>query len=578
MASPQYQAALQDFNDARRQAALQQITARLTGKSTELLQYEEVRRKLKARGMVERGLQTVPLDAIVGSVGRFNDYTRAFLPTNASDEERWARVKAYMEEKGFNPIELYKLGEAYFVKDGNHRVSVARQMGNQTIQAYVTEVETRVGLTPEDTPQDVICKANYTDFLDKTNIDQLRPGANLYMTFCDKYDVLLEHIHVHKYFVESELGDEISLEEAATSWYDNVYLHVIDLVQRLGLLYIFRELTEADLYLLVAEHRAELEHELGYFLSTDTVVLDFAKQKNPQTSAVVSRMGGKLYESTIPDELEAGPKVGSWRNEFLAKRPYRAHLFGDSLVVLRGTAADEVMLRHAALVAKRESGRLLGHRIVKKKEALDTPELRATRSMFYEYCARLGVQGEFAVETGKVDNATVRRAAWSDLVVLSLPRGEDAEAALGFGSTTDQIIERSPRPVLVVPENADSPMNKLLLAFDGSPKAMEALYAAAYLTNCWKAQLVVQAVGTEDEVAVQLKQALDYLAEQKIEAKYVAKKEKKVTEALWETAEEHGCNLIVMGGFSYRPVFKMILGSTVNKVLAETPYPVLICR
>lgn len=577
MAIPNYQAALRDFNDARRQAALQQLSARLTGQSTELLQYDEVRRQLRGGNTKDRGLQTVPLGAIVGSAGRYNDYTRAFLPTNDSDEERWARVKTFVEEKGFPPIELYKLGEAYFVKDGNHRVSIARQMGNRTIQAYVTEVETRVPLKPEDKPRDVLCKARYTDFLERTNLDTTRPQSNLYMTFCDRYEVLLEHINVHKYFVEEEQGRIFEFEEAAAHWYDHVYMHVIDLAQRLGLLHIFREITEADLYLLVAEHRAEVEAGLGYFLSTDTVVLNFAKEKNPQTGAVVGRMGEKLYGSTVPDGLEAGPKVGTWRNEFLAKRPYRHHLFGDILIAGRGVPADGVMLRHAALVCKREGGRLLAHHVVGPNDEVDNDEVRGVRSVFYEQCARLGIRGEFAVERGKLDAVVMRRAAWSDLIAISLVRDKGKGATTGFGTMFDQIIERSPRPVLVVPENANSQMEKALLLFDGSSKSMEALYAAAYIANCWGVKLVVQAAGPKDEVALRLKTALDYLAEQHIEAKYVGVQDK-VVAAMWKTAAEHQCDFIIMGGFGYRPVFKLLVGSTVNGVLEETTCPVLICR
>ncbi|RLC75127.1 MAG: universal stress protein, partial [Chloroflexi bacterium] len=84
--------AIQDFHRARNQAKLQQIVARLTGKPSDLLSYEEVRRKLKARASGTRTLKTIPLDAIVGSVGRYNDFTRTFLPRQDSDKERWARV------------------------------------------------------------------------------------------------------------------------------------------------------------------------------------------------------------------------------------------------------------------------------------------------------------------------------------------------------------------------------------------------------------------------------------------------------------------------------------------------------
>ena len=92
---------------------------------------------------------TVPLDSIVGSVGRYEDFTRDFLPRRDSDKERWARVEFLANEStGLPPVELFQIGDAYFVNDGNHRVSVARQSGHTHIEAYVTDVHTRVPLSP----------------------------------------------------------------------------------------------------------------------------------------------------------------------------------------------------------------------------------------------------------------------------------------------------------------------------------------------------------------------------------------------------------------------------------------------
>src|SRR5512138_660003 len=122
--------AILDFQAARKRASIQEILARLQGKSNQLLSYDEVAEKLKLHARSERGMRNIPLDAIVGSVGRYTDFTRTFLPLRANDQERWARVKAAMEEgAGLPPIEVYKVGEVYFVIDGNHRVSIARQLG-----------------------------------------------------------------------------------------------------------------------------------------------------------------------------------------------------------------------------------------------------------------------------------------------------------------------------------------------------------------------------------------------------------------------------------------------------------------
>jgi hypothetical protein len=133
--------AIVDFRRARFRAKLEQVLARLSGRSAELLEYEQVRRRLQATSQVKRGLQNIPLDAVVGSVGRARDYTRSFLPRQDEDEDRWAKIKVAMTGLvGLPPIEVYQIDQAYFVLDGNHRVSVARQLGATYIQAYVTEI------------------------------------------------------------------------------------------------------------------------------------------------------------------------------------------------------------------------------------------------------------------------------------------------------------------------------------------------------------------------------------------------------------------------------------------------------
>ena len=122
--------ALQQFRAARLQGNLEKIQAALSGKSADLLSYEDVRSKVNAQETNLRELKDIPLDAIAGSVGRYADFTRRFFPLQEGDENRWARVRLQAERlDGLPPIEAYQLGEAYFVIDGNHRVSVDAQPG-----------------------------------------------------------------------------------------------------------------------------------------------------------------------------------------------------------------------------------------------------------------------------------------------------------------------------------------------------------------------------------------------------------------------------------------------------------------
>ena len=136
MLTPQSQ---QEFTSARQRAFIEEWLSYLTGRPSDLLSFEEVKEKLRLQDASYKGLQEIELDKIVGSTGRYRDFTRTFLPKSDQTASRWRRIKAVADEQGFPPIEVYQVGEVYFVRDGNHRVSVARLNGAKTIEAYVIE-------------------------------------------------------------------------------------------------------------------------------------------------------------------------------------------------------------------------------------------------------------------------------------------------------------------------------------------------------------------------------------------------------------------------------------------------------
>src|SRR5690606_7233177 len=260
-------AASYDFQRARRRAGLRSAIAQLRGQDPRLLSYEDVRRSLKAVESSERNLEDVPLDAIVGSVGRYQDFTREFLPLVDEDRGRWVDVKLAMTGlQGVPPVELYRIGDAYFVIDGNHRVSVARQLGAKTINAYVTPVHSRVPLGADTDYQSLILAAEYAAFLDATGIDELRPDADLRVTEAGQYPRLVEHISVHQYYMGIERDGPVPWPEAVAHWYDEVYLPVAQAIAEHDLLARFPGRTETDLYLFLSEHRGELEREFGWSL------------------------------------------------------------------------------------------------------------------------------------------------------------------------------------------------------------------------------------------------------------------------------------------------------------------------
>ncbi len=253
-----------DFEQARFKAFLSRLASFFSGRPLRLLSYEEVREKLHLGGPIYRGVQDVPLEKIVGSLNRYHQFDRAFLPLDDSLAERWQRIAhAFYKEVSLPPVVLYKVGEVYFVVDGHHRVSVARQQGQKFIQAEVRECQTRVNITPEIKPEDLEILHEKVHFLERTNLDRLRPEARIKLTIPDGFSRMLEHIAVHRYFMGIDLGREVSEEEAVTHWYDTVYLPVVEIIRESGILEEFPGRTEGDLYLWVMDHQRFLVEAFG---------------------------------------------------------------------------------------------------------------------------------------------------------------------------------------------------------------------------------------------------------------------------------------------------------------------------
>jgi len=253
-----------DYNRARFRAFLNKAWAVVSGQPTNLLSYDEIKEKLRIGGPIYRGLRTVCIDQIVGSLNRYHQFDRAFLPMQDETAERWQRVdRAFYEDIGLPPVVLYKVGQVYFVVDGHHRVSVARQQGQVFIEAEVRECATKVDITPNIKPEDLEILGTKVHFLERTNLDQLRPEANIVLTIPDGFARMLEHIAVHRYFMGLDLKRDVSEEEAITHWYDTVYLPIIGIIRESKVLKEFPSKTEGDLYLWVLDHQHYLAENSG---------------------------------------------------------------------------------------------------------------------------------------------------------------------------------------------------------------------------------------------------------------------------------------------------------------------------
>ena len=253
------------FQQARSRVFWKDMIGLLRGKPAELLSFEDIKQRLRLREESYKGLQNVPLDRIVGSVGRYRDFTSEFLPRNPEMQSRWSRVYAQTQSmEGVPPIELYQIDDVYFVRDGNHRVSVARQMGNETIEAHVTELPTPIDLEPGMTEKQLDAAEAYARFLNTTRLKQTRPHHQpITLSEPHRYVDLLGHVYMHQRALQLGERCDCTLEEAAIDWYDNVYRPAVTLIRKYGVLQHFDARTEGDMYLWLVDHLSEVKAEFG---------------------------------------------------------------------------------------------------------------------------------------------------------------------------------------------------------------------------------------------------------------------------------------------------------------------------
>ncbi|MBK8419553.1 hypothetical protein [Candidatus Villigracilis saccharophilus] len=256
-----------DFSKARFKSFINQIISSFSGKPTNLLSYDNVKEKLHIGGPIYRGVKTIRVEQIAGSLNRYHEFDRAFLPKEDQLASRWQKVdRAFYEDIHLPPVVLYKVGDVYFVVDGHHRVSVAREQGQEYIEAEVRECATRVNITANIKTEDLEILGAKVHFLERTALDHIRPDANIKITIPDGFERMLEHIAVHRYFMGLDLKRDISEEEAVAHWYDTVYLPIVDIIRNSKILKDFKDKTEADLYLWTLDHQHYLTQEKGQAL------------------------------------------------------------------------------------------------------------------------------------------------------------------------------------------------------------------------------------------------------------------------------------------------------------------------
>ena len=575
---------VQDFYRARFRADLEQALARLNGKSIDLLNYEEVRQKLRAVATSLRVLKDIPISSIVGSVGRHTDFNRGFLPRQEIDAERWARLKAAaLDLEGLPPIEVYQIGEAYFVLDGNHRVSVARDLGATHIEAYVTEVAARVSLEADADISEIVRKAAYVEFIERTELDRLHPEADLLASSPDAYDLLERHIDLHRYVMSVEQKRGIPYREAVADWYDAVYLPVAQVIREQGALEEFPGQSEADLYLAVSGYRALTEEVLDWEFEEDAPSAQLPARPQEVVRRLTDRVlrrereaarstGGGASHALLPGEWRRDAIVN--RAQALASENFR--LFTSLMVPVNGEERSWGALDQALLVARRERGRLLGLFVVGDEAGRESEPAKRVETEFQRRCEEAGVPGRLAIAVGEVSRTICDRSQWVDMTVVSLAHPPPSNTLARFSSGFRALLLGCRSPLLAVPARGVRAMERAMLAYNGSEQADEALFVAAYLAQRQNMALSVVSVGQGDEVDKNLANAQAYLAGHGVKATYQARPGPPA-ETVIEAAGAFNAHVILMGGYSRRGVSEIMRGSTVDEVLRTAGRPVLIC-
>ncbi|MEO8745290.1 MAG: ParB N-terminal domain-containing protein [Candidatus Dormiibacterota bacterium] len=247
--------AVEDFDIARARAFRRSLSTILTGRARHLQSMEPM---LKAAGLEGRafgGIREIPIEKIVGSVApdaKTSDFDPGFQPITRRSRDRWTRIyREMVEGDELPPIDVYRVDGKYYVIDGHHRVSVARTLGRATINARVVDVKTRAPLGPDVDAEALLRAAEYAAFLQTTQLHRTRPHARLECSRLGRYDEILSHILGHGYFLSLEQHREVSIQEAAASWYDNVYHPIAEAIRKHRVLEQLPGWTEADVYVEV---------------------------------------------------------------------------------------------------------------------------------------------------------------------------------------------------------------------------------------------------------------------------------------------------------------------------------------
>jgi ParB-like nuclease domain len=271
------------FDRARRRNAYRRLARVVRGDqgTRELLPLDEATRRLRPFERHFVGFRPIPVRQIVGTDSRGGDFDRDFLPRRLDVGTRWRQVEAAFPEGDFPPIVVYKLGDAYFVIDGHHRVAIARQRGLETIDAEVTELRARWHLPAGADVVELIHAEQERIFMEDSGLAEARPDVRIRFSRPVGYIELLENVQIHGYHLMLDAGHVLTPREIASDWYERIYLPTVEAIRAEGLQGVCPGATYPDRFLWVYQRRRELVPERGC-VGLDDAAREAAEETTPR--------------------------------------------------------------------------------------------------------------------------------------------------------------------------------------------------------------------------------------------------------------------------------------------------------
>ncbi|MCP4401068.1 MAG: universal stress protein [bacterium] len=438
---------------------------------------------------------------------------------------------------------------------------ISRRDDVSRAEEFLTETLTALPDFSYEMLDTVVTIIEYLDFLLHTQLNTLRPKADLSVSIPGKYRVLEEHISVHRHFMGIEQQREIPYHEAVVHWYDRVYLPALKVIAEQRILRAFPDLSATSLYLWVCEHRSALEKQLGAPVEIAAAAGDLVIRFGSKKSSPLFRQQQAALDTSNADKVSQGALPLQKERETYALRR-RESLFTNILLLFNDRHTGKAVLEQALNIAQREEAHITGLHVLSSAHQLYTDSSLKLRNFFDQHCHAAGVQGSFHVEVGDLrETIGVYSRRHCDLIVSN-----------SHGTSPPPLIhqpllerETSHKNLQFLCAEETRPLRSAFVLYDNSPAANEALFAAAYLASRWGITLTVMTSGIDAAGRTFIK---DYLERHKLGADLLQQRGS-LQEWLPKVMHEHDCDFLIAGSHD------LLHG---KQGLAKLQYPLLLCR